>query len=343
MTIAPAPQAERLGWVDAAKGISITLVVLFHATLVDATPPDSGPWWVLNAVFATLRMPLFFLASGLFAGSVLRRSWPEVLRGRVLLLVYVYALWVTLRQAFFGLVDGRLDLTWRSYLLPDSDMWFLYVLAVFFVVARALSPVPVGLQLAAAAGVSLVVSSLEWDVYRLDEMLAYFVFFLAGCHWSGAIRERAARVGWYRTAGVWGAFLVASVAVAAADLGTVPPFRFLLSVAALAAGVTLAVVLARFSSGRLMGYLGRITLPIYVLHALVITVTVRLLNALGWDVQAALVGPLLLAAVSLAASVALYQPLQRVPGLFATPRWLGRAVGGGGGPRRDRPPVGRDE
>lgn len=325
---APVPKA-RVEWVDAAKGLSILLVVLFHATLVDGTPPDSGPWWVINAVFSTLRMPLFFLAAGLFAASALRRTWPDLLRGRVLLLVYLYVLWVTLRQLVLGLVEGSLDLTWRSFLVPESHMWFLAVLAVFFVAARALRPVPVPVQLGAAALVSIVVSSSEIDLSRLDEILTYLVFFLAGCHWSRPIRDRATQVTWLRAAVAWAVFLVATVAVTAAGLRAVPPFRFLLSVAAVVAGIGLAVLLARHAVGRPLVALGRVTLPVYVLHGLFITASVRVLSGLGWDAQATLVGPLLLAAFALGASLAVHRLLRGVPGLFETPAWLRRAVSGG--------------
>lgn len=58
----------RLGWVDAAKAISIVLVVLTHAQVELAFIGVSAVWSDAAVdVFATMRMPLFFAASGLFA------------------------------------------------------------------------------------------------------------------------------------------------------------------------------------------------------------------------------------------------------------------------------------
>ena len=317
MTHAALDPVGRSRWVDAAKGLSIVLVVLFHATLVDGQPPDTGPWWVVNAVFATLRMPLFFLVSGLFAASALRRSWADLLRGRVLQLVYVYVLWLTVRELYFAGLGRGLDLSWQAYVLPDSDMWFLYVLAIFFVVARALRSVSASVQTGVAAISSIVIGSFtfEREMHRFDDMAVYFVFFVAGCSWSRAIRHTADAVTMTTTSLCVLLFVLVTGLVTVLDLRDVPPFRFLMSAVALAAGVSFAVVVVRMPLGASLTHLGRNSLPVYVLHMLFITTATRLDARLGVDLQELVVGPVLLATLGIGGSLAAHRLLARVPGL----------------------------
>lgn len=64
-TIKPQP-----AWVDAGKGMSILLVILYHATvLMEETGQPVGILSNANAVLNELRMPGFFLPFGLFAAK----------------------------------------------------------------------------------------------------------------------------------------------------------------------------------------------------------------------------------------------------------------------------------
>lgn len=44
-------------------------------------------------VFSTMRMPLFFAASGLFPAEWVRATWRELLAGKLALLIWVFMLW----------------------------------------------------------------------------------------------------------------------------------------------------------------------------------------------------------------------------------------------------------
>ena len=61
---------SRLAHIDAAKGVSIFLVVYWHA--VDAR-------LIFNEALWMLRMPLFFFVSGLFAAKALDLDWRAFL------------------------------------------------------------------------------------------------------------------------------------------------------------------------------------------------------------------------------------------------------------------------
>ena len=125
----PSMSAERLVWVDVAKAIAIMLVAIHHSVVF-----GSAAGWVpeavasLNNLAQAVRMPLFFLAAGLFAADALRRSWNVVLRRRVLFFAWLYLLWVVIRFVVFQVVpdlrgagvDGDLHALLISPLLPPA-------------------------------------------------------------------------------------------------------------------------------------------------------------------------------------------------------------------------------
>ena len=93
---------SRIDWVDAAKGMSILLVVLHHVVIL--SEPHGlvpGPVSALNTALASLRMPLFFLASGLFAAAPLAASWRTLLHKRVAFFLYLFVLWTLLQSVVF--------------------------------------------------------------------------------------------------------------------------------------------------------------------------------------------------------------------------------------------------
>ena len=75
---------SRVPWVDVAKGTSIVLVVLLHSTnFLLGHNLATGFWDGFNSFLEPIRMPLFFLASGLFAQNILKTSWRAVVRKRI--------------------------------------------------------------------------------------------------------------------------------------------------------------------------------------------------------------------------------------------------------------------
>ena len=145
---APRP---RLAWADAAKGLCILLVVLHHSTVkhLPAVLPAElsavgDAWLALTAALKPIRMPLFFLLSGLFAAGAVRRPWAQVLTARVLTPYWVYAVWLGVIAVVFSLertlvmnrTQGVGDLL-GDLVFASTGVWFLYALAVYFVLAKA--------------------------------------------------------------------------------------------------------------------------------------------------------------------------------------------------------------
>ncbi|MFL4982497.1 MAG: acyltransferase family protein [Xanthobacteraceae bacterium] len=180
------PQTERVDWVDYAKGFCIVMVVMMHSTLgVEAALGREG--WLHEAVaFAKpFRMPDFFLISGLFLARVIDRDWRTYVDRKVVHFAYFYVLWVTVQfavkapglaveQGWAGV--GALYL--ESFIQPFGTLWFIYLLPIFFVVAKLMRGVsPVIVWLIAAA---LEIAPIETGSVIVDEFAARFVYFYTG-------------------------------------------------------------------------------------------------------------------------------------------------------------------
>lgn len=269
----------RVVWVDAAKGMSILLVVAHHSVLfLESTGQAPAAVVAANSALASLRMPLFFLASGLFAAAPLAAPWRTVLHKRVALYLYLYALWTVIRFAFFLSVPGVVDPydstdpvgLALALLVPGPGMWFLYALAVFSVIAKVIRRVPVTLQLVGAAVLSLLAGAemVQFDSFSWTFMTRYLFFFLLGCH-ARRLIERLAR----SSNAMWvviAAGLCVGGAVGAVLLGVrlVPGVALALNCLAVTFGVLFAAWISRYRIGRPLVLIGRRTLPVYLIHVL---------------------------------------------------------------------------
>ncbi|GAA0898151.1 acyltransferase family protein [Pseudonocardia zijingensis] len=271
---------RRLDWVDAAKGMSILLVVAHHAIwFLQRSGQAPAAIVAANEALASLRMPLFFLASGLFAAGPLAASWRVVLHKRVAFFLYLFAIWTVIRFTFFATVvppvvdpdDSANPVEFALALfLPGPSMWFLYALALFAVLAKLMRPLPVWLQLGASGLLSALVGAgaLELDGSRWTYMARLLFFFLVGLHARTPVERLAGLTSVLRVAlAVAGCVGAAGVAVVF-GLRTVPGVALALQCIAVATGVLFAAWIARLRFGRPLVHLGRRTLPIYLIHML---------------------------------------------------------------------------
>lgn len=267
----------RIRWMDVAKGVCILLVVLHHTegkhlrAVLSDHPTLLAAWQDLDAVFVPMRMPLFFLISGMLAAGAVARPWGAVLGRRVISPYWVYTVWLSLHVAAFVFVD-RLPLRHvksvtelgSELLFAATGLWYLYALVAYFVVAKLLSPFPAPVVLAGAALLSAVVPLLPVESANQQKILASLVFYLVGASYPrlvGRLRRLpntalvALLVGY---AGAWGLL----------PLLGVPPSLVLLAAApmAIGVGVQLAFRLETTPVGPALAALGSRTLPVYVMH-----------------------------------------------------------------------------
>ncbi|QKV18044.1 acyltransferase family protein [Oricola thermophila] len=177
---------KRYDWVDAAKGISIILVVMMYAA--HNVGKYTGETGFLHYVigFATpFRMPEFFLISGLFLSQVIGRDWKRYADRRVVHYFYFYAVWVAINIVLKVGIAGRDPGAMLSDLAvavvqPYGVFWFIYMLGVFSLAAKLAWQfrLPHWLVIAAAAGLQL--APIDVASYAVTQFCAYFVFFYLG-------------------------------------------------------------------------------------------------------------------------------------------------------------------
>ncbi|WP_074310905.1 acyltransferase family protein [Micromonospora cremea] len=284
---------HRAEWADAAKGVCIILVVLWHVVVKDYLQidwhigvPVPGLWGTVGEQFLPLRMPLFFTISGVFATNAVQRPWRVVARSRIGRFLYLYALWLLIHTAVLAAAPdfptdratSVLGLLEQLTITP-SNLWYLYALALYFTVAKAVRQAPHVLILAPAAALSAVAAAglLDTPGNRAG-LYQNLIFFLAGLYLRPRIERWAATATGHRLAVTSGAYvlLLAAMAVVGAQrwFGVWP----LVSVVAVAFGITAAARLGRWPAlSNRLATLGRITLPIYVIHMPVLALLHRLL------------------------------------------------------------------
>ncbi|MFM9943379.1 MAG: acyltransferase family protein [Hyphomicrobiaceae bacterium] len=259
-------ETDRLDWVDAAKGLCIIMVVMMHATLgVEKSLGTAN--WLHNVVdwAEPFRMPDFFLISGLFLAARIGRPWRSYFDGKILHFVYFYLVWThihfLLRAPVLIKTAGLEAAAWqyaRSYVDPAGPIWFIYLLAVYFLVTKLLHAVPKALVLGAA--VALHVLAPRTGLFVVDEFASRFVFFFAGYAYAPMVFDFARRV-CSATIGVvaatLGAWAIVNTLAVSSGASHLPGLDLVFSALGIAAVVGCSVLVSMPArQGAWRGYLG---------------------------------------------------------------------------------------
>ncbi len=324
----------RIEWIDAGRGLAIAMVACFHAANWLSTAGAGVDGWIQgNFVVSSLRMPLFFTLSGLFAAKWVRGSWRELVDAKVRLYLWVFLLWGLLGTVVFILGvrmkgEGSFLDSGVAYLLspvmPRLELWFIWALALFFLAAKATSRVRPVVQVSVAAVASAVALS-GWESVNVgwSGAVKYYVFFLVGLHF----REQVLRIGATRRLPVLVAVLLAWAAVSYSlwyfGLRSVFGLYFLNCVIGVVGGIAAARLLSRV---RVLRSIGAQTLPIYLAHTPIIVLTaiaLHLSGALGHRVTDLLAPPTLVV-VAIALALVLRRVAERNGAgfLYAPPAWF---------------------
>jgi uncharacterized membrane protein YcfT len=324
---------SRVDWVDGAKGLAILLVALYHSGLL-LLENNMAPevWRDIGRVFATFRMPLFFLAAGLFSGSVIARPWRELWNSRLRLLVWMFAIWTFIRFGYFAAVplESRLGETGLRNLvlapiLPTSGLWFLHALFFFFVVAKLMrGRVPALLQIGVAAVLSAAfLSGVSFDSLSYNGMARYFVFFLVGCYAKNWILAANEHPRWLLMVAMTALFGALATTIYGNQLELIPGVSFGLSLTAVAAGILISRCLAATPLSKSLAYIGKHTLPIYVTNVIVIAAIITILKLMPeLPATVLLVLPVIVAALTIVIGLLIWVTLRRyLPWLYEAPRF----------------------
>lgn len=339
---------RRVPWVDVAKAFSILLVVLVHVC-IEFNFIGINSRWIDNAmpIMGTIRMPLFFAASGLFAVAwTTRRSWSDLLNRKVALLVWVFLIWqpvvLAYKLAEMWWLPNQPDNTVQtqvakiilSPLRPNGELWFLWALALFFVLARLTRNLPTIVKVGVPAAISIgwiyaSTNILSDDTLRLlgngiNGALSYYVFFIAAVVFSKPIQDWFSQLHPAAAIGLFAAWVAGGVAIEMADVDFLG-LGFAIRLLAVAAGFALATLFVRV---RPLAWLGANTLQVYVAHIVFIVAATIGLYHLGVADALAKVPEVSIAAMLIIAtmlSIGLHKLAMRVPLgrlLYQQPAWL---------------------
>jgi uncharacterized membrane protein YcfT len=217
------------------------------------------------------RMPDFFMLSGLFMSRVLDRPLRSYLNTKVVHFFYFYALWATIK---FVLVDlhGQLGLgLWQItlnylylYVQPESQLWFIYMLPLFFVAVRFTKSAPVLLVFAVAVALKLLDLDTGWKM--IDRFGLYFVFFYTGTVFAPRLFQMAA---WAHahlrtTVAILMLWIVANALLVHLQVNWIPLGHLIMGHAGALAIFLLAVVLATLPWMHWLAYLGEHSIVAYL-------------------------------------------------------------------------------
>lgn len=339
----------RLGWIDSARGFAIVLVVSFHSAQWAASAGHGSPTWLsVVGLIVTMRMPLFFTLSGILAVKWMTRPWRELLTLKVAILLWLYLIWQAITAAVYLVVPNvstpgksntaELITAIVTPLRPQGALWFIWALALFFVVCRALwNPLPRWLLIGAAALVStlsfggvFVLGNVGWDG-AVDN----FVFFAVGAVFAPWLKRAGDRLTLVTSLGAvlaWAAFLVAVPDWEAPGVNLVS--RGL----GLAAGIGIGYALSRLAVARAVG---RNTLYLYLPHYIVLTVLAYAVASLPLPASAGAWLPVALLLTSVGVCAVLWgisRKLAFVRAAFIVPPWLVRLLRRDDGSQPRHPP-----
>ena len=331
---------QRLRWADTGRGTAIALVVLLHASSwVGGSGLADDLWKDASTVLASMRMPLFFVLSGLFAAKWLQADWRSLLRVKVLLFLWVFGVWSVIATLAFpvgltsehkpigvtGLIKGLL----LSPVEPRFELWFIWALALFFLVARATRRIPPVVQLSVAAVLSAVGLTL-WPELNTgwSGSEKYFFFFLAGLYCRRVVLGFAEKTRPAVLALVFLAWATASVAMFELGLRGLPGVYFLNCLLGVAGGIAVSRGLAGWAA---LARLGRQTLPVYLAHTPFILGLVFVCSrppVLAVLSHVPLLVPPVVALAAILLSLGLHRLAYRLrwPALYEPPAWVERLL-----------------
>lgn len=274
----------RIVWFDVARGISVILVVLFHASIA-ANQAGIMPRyvWLINDLVAPIRMPLFFAISGILGNTTINKSWKELLSKRIILLWYLYVLWSTIGY-FSSITDFekfRLAQWYGLIIRPNTVLWFIWALGIFFAVAK-FSPKPARgavllLSITIAVFTSTNMLKVEYSPYL--KSIRYMPFFLFGIWFNRCIIKMLEHY--------WITLIVSGLSFNILFFtmrwsGELKVLDILLSSSGMLLGLSGSIVLERVRVlSRIFRIFGRNTLTIYLSHSLFLVFLVSMVAKTG--------------------------------------------------------------
>lgn len=265
---------DRLGWVDNAKGIGISLVVFGHVLRGLATSHLIE--WSPLATFVdswlySFHMPLFFVLSGLFLLPSSAKPFATLVSDKVRTLAYPYFLWsaitLLLKSSLGTLPNQPRDLSELPEILffPIEQYWFLYALFLLSITTGLLLKQRCGPALLLSLAVLVypgVTPESGWWIMDLARSYAIYLVLGVGVAMVWPLRGLEETGRWVLILLV-AAGLGAAAVLVGSGLSQWSIFRPLTALSGTAGMIALALL---FKGSAGLQTLGNYALPIYVAH-----------------------------------------------------------------------------
>ncbi|WP_298399371.1 acyltransferase [Sphingobium sp.] len=306
---------RQLDWPNVAKAGCIILVVILHwQSHFPETPwlykeAYSALWYTLNELMRPLRMPLFFLVSGLLASDSILRPRATTLRKRLHKPLYLYIVWGLITAIATPMVSPQAIDNIFARVLAEVGMlaalsWYLAALAIYYVLAKMTLKVPV-----IAVLVACMLLSIMGTIYQdalpghQHKILRCALFFAAGVRLKSPILAFANAATGKRTILLGAAFAVGAIMSVANGAYYLP-----VDMIATAFGISLSQMVATRMQILVPSstWIAHRTLPIYLIHFLILPAVA---GAATWFLPQALLGSFWLGLIS---------PVMLVPPIIAT-------------------------
>lgn len=183
---------KRLPWIDFAKGVAIVAVVYRHILfgLEGAGLSYSAIFTNVSLLIESIRMPLFFILSGVFVRrSLVKKDNQAFVKNKLETMMYPYFVWtfiqVTIQIAFGNYTNssrGLQDYLYIFYAPRSIDhFWFIYALFAVSVTFMLLYRVSSGNKLVlTTVGLFLYGISPWVHINIIEDVCRYLIFFVTG-------------------------------------------------------------------------------------------------------------------------------------------------------------------
>jgi fucose 4-O-acetylase-like acetyltransferase len=274
----PRQPESRVGFVDIAKGIAISLMVLGHVLgglTIRGFFREPGPASDIRGWLYTFHMATFMFLSGLFLDASLVKGFSRFLLGRLGRLYYPSVIWgainILCANLFWQFTNGHMGYRALVGLLydPTSYSWFLvtlFELSILYSLLRVWAP-PAGIFVISGLGYLLIL--------RLDMPVVTHLFW-----WAIWISLGSFLSHWVRTCAklplaVTGASCLVFAAVSASGyryLASPDARNAIMTAAGIGMVLCLSSVIDRMGilrvARKMLLHAGRRSLEIYLLHSL---------------------------------------------------------------------------
>lgn len=267
---------KRIEWVDYAKGMSILLVVIHHSIFRDSSINlHSEELVYLNDLFRYFRMPLFFFIAGLFIHKALSSKLSVFLKDKIGNFLYIFVLWSVIHYliktvAPYLILGSETDLKsiLSIFIYPPNTLWFIYALLIFFLITRLTKKIPyIALAIAMMFFIFTINNADSLESTILIRVARFYPYFLLGYIFADFVKLAADKVRIYHSILILPYFSImvfffeeswanSSIAV------------FLLGLLGIMSGIIIAVILSKITIFSWLGYIGKNTLSIYLMHTI---------------------------------------------------------------------------